>query len=482
MTTETLLNSSPTKSLSTWWKSFKSDDPSSMTNSPSRPALSRSYASAMEVPHQGVRNQVGSTADYYDSPIFGAPLRASLRYASVKILLTDNDGESFVYGRIPVVIAKCAVYLKQNARETEGIFRIPGSVRRIRVLQDLFNTPPEYGRTLQWDGFTVHDAANLLKRYLAMLPDPVVPADRYFSFREPIQQQRFAALRDYYGAIEANGGSAPADLQPCSAEVVQGALTVYEDLIFALPRSSRQLFLYLIDLISIFAAQSEQNRMTNYNLTAIFQPSVLTIPSHEMNPEEAQLSRTVLQFLAENSTQLLRHVQDRAIRHHEAQKRSGDVLDVADDGASDGPEDEWAIPSPHPEVPTLVVPSADNSSSGSSNSSVGLRRHSKSVSAAQPPALTLTEAAEPSSMFTFLRRQRSNRLQRTDTNSEEESSGSRSPPPGEDDDRKSRFRRSLMVLLPGSSQPPSLTGEERPEMRRSPSWFARLTEKRTDEE
>ena len=46
--------------------------------------------------------------------IFGVPLEDSIQYANVAISLTNEQGQSYVYGYVPIVIAKCGVYLKEK--------------------------------------------------------------------------------------------------------------------------------------------------------------------------------------------------------------------------------------------------------------------------------------------------------------------------------------------------------------------------------
>jgi hypothetical protein len=46
---------------------------------------------------------------------------------------------------IPVVVAKCGLYLKEHGTEVEGAFRISGSSKRMRELQTLFDTGPKVG-------------------------------------------------------------------------------------------------------------------------------------------------------------------------------------------------------------------------------------------------------------------------------------------------------------------------------------------------
>ena len=46
--------------------------------------------------------------------IFGIPLKDSIRYANVAISLFNEDGQSYIYGYVPIVVAKCGVYLKEK--------------------------------------------------------------------------------------------------------------------------------------------------------------------------------------------------------------------------------------------------------------------------------------------------------------------------------------------------------------------------------
>lgn len=46
--------------------------------------------------------------------IFGIPLRQSITYANVAISLVDENGASYIYGYVPIVVAKCGVFLKEK--------------------------------------------------------------------------------------------------------------------------------------------------------------------------------------------------------------------------------------------------------------------------------------------------------------------------------------------------------------------------------
>lgn len=84
--------------------------------------------------------------------------------------------------------------------QTRGIFRVSGSAKRVAELQLIFDTPPNYGSQLDWTGYTIHDASNVLRRYLNHLPDPVITLEFYEKFRDvhrksgyiPNQSKHFA--------------------------------------------------------------------------------------------------------------------------------------------------------------------------------------------------------------------------------------------------------------------------------------------------
>jgi hypothetical protein len=176
----------PTKQK--WWKvplfNNKPIDPSSANSTAQQPSAI--------TPHH---------LQQYNSPrIFGNKLEDSLQYASVAISMIGQDQKAYIYGFIPVVVAKCGLYLKENGTLVEGIFRISGSTKRMKELQAIFDEAPFYGKDLDWKTshspqnqprppreslsenetlssdvpqkpyFSIHDAANVLRRYLMCLP------------------------------------------------------------------------------------------------------------------------------------------------------------------------------------------------------------------------------------------------------------------------------------------------------------------------
>jgi len=226
--------------------------------------------------------------------IFGVPLIQSIPYANVAISLFNEHGESYIYGYVPIVVAKCGVFLKEKATDVEGIFRLAGSEKRIKELRTAFDTPPRYGKGLDWSGYTVHDAANILRRYFNNLPEPIIPLQHYDPFRDPLKGHQAEAVGPSEGQQPSVGGFDP-----------DAAVRVYQSQIKALPSLNRQLLLYILDLLAVFAAKADVNKMTTSNLAAIFQPGLLSHPQHDMSPVDYRLSQDVLIFLIDNQDHFL---------------------------------------------------------------------------------------------------------------------------------------------------------------------------------
>lgn len=188
------------------------------------------------------------------------------------------------------------------ATDVEGIFRLSGSEKRIKELREAFNSPDRYGKGLDWNGYTVHDAANILRRYFNTLPEPIIPLNFYDAFRDPLRGHQSQAVGEMEGQSPSVG-----DFD------MDATIKSYQELITQLPPLNRQLLLYILDLLAVFASKSDLNKMTTANLAAIFQPGVLSHPQHDMSVAEYRLSQDVLIFLIENQDHFLIGMQGTAV-------------------------------------------------------------------------------------------------------------------------------------------------------------------------
>ncbi|WFD43576.1 GTPase activating protein (GAP) for Rho1p [Malassezia psittaci] len=218
-----------------------------------------------------------------DFSLFGAPLHEALKQSSVAISLVNENGEQYVWGYVPAIVAKIGLYLKQNATDIEGIFRINGSEKRMKELRQQFETPPDYGKGINWDGYNVHDAATLLRRFLNSMPEPIIPIDRFQEFSN----------------VFAKSG--------ISEEV---AVSKYRSLITSCPPATQYLLLYILDLLAVFDRASDINKMNAKNLAIIFQPGMLMHPSIK-SKDDHQAAVNIVEFLIDHQDRFVLALSDR---------------------------------------------------------------------------------------------------------------------------------------------------------------------------
>ncbi|CAL9730818.1 GTPase-activating protein Sac7p [Monosporozyma unispora] len=388
--------------------------------------------------------------------VFGVSLSDSLSVASAEVIV---QSELVSFGRIPIVVAKCGAFLKSNGLETSGIFRIAGNSKRVKELQYIFSRGPDYGAKFNnWDGYTVHDVASLLRRFLNNLQEPLIPLSLYEDFRNPLRNRprilKHMAMHSVShpnankdnslsndltkndkdntdqkslatttitnettmanNTINTENETEKENIQPDVkkdgdmdtnnknnnttnnndtekegetqiirreedfklikkeddeedvneeeelqrlkklrhkkrlSKDIRAALKDYETLFVKLNNDTKQLTIYLLDLLSLFARQSEFNLMSGRNLAAIFQPSFLSHPQHDMDPKEYELSRFVVEFLIEYSYKLLPHLLKIAKKEQQQRLNNSDATSDSFSTTQKQQEQEVSTPNRNP--------------------------------------------------------------------------------------------------------------------------------------
>ncbi|KAK0517095.1 hypothetical protein JMJ35_000250 [Cladonia borealis] len=271
-------------------------EPSNMLATPSQQTAIQSQKNALKANRwEGFANAVwrrrldkASNLGPSQEPIktlLGVSLAEGIKYANVVIYYTSNKNEDILFGYVPVYIAKVAIFLKERGSEVENIFCISGSPLRVQTLQDSFDMPPKYGKNLDWSGYTVHDAASIMLRFLYQLPEPVIPLERYEAFLNPLK---------VYDQEDWHWSRVPL----ASLELIIHEYTRRIDL---LPEVSRDLLLYLLDVFGVIASYSESNKMTASRIAKAFQPVILSpvkAGGHFIIDDiSSELTQSVLTFL-----------------------------------------------------------------------------------------------------------------------------------------------------------------------------------------
>ncbi|NWQ86743.1 RHG25 protein, partial [Burhinus bistriatus] len=87
--------------------------------------------------------------------------------------------QKFGQHQVPILVQKCAEFIREHGVNEEGIFRLPGQDNLVKQLRDAFDA----GERPSFDRDTdVHTVASLFKLYLRELPEPVVPWMQYEDF------------------------------------------------------------------------------------------------------------------------------------------------------------------------------------------------------------------------------------------------------------------------------------------------------------
>ncbi|KFP92487.1 Rho GTPase-activating protein 25, partial [Apaloderma vittatum] len=120
--------------------------------------------SEMEEWVKSIRRVLGSAS----GAVFGQRLSETMAYE-----------QKFGQHQVPILVQKCAEFIREHGVSEEGIFRLPGQDNLVKQLRDAFDA----GERPSFDRDTdVHTVASLLKLYLRELPEPVVPWMQYEDF------------------------------------------------------------------------------------------------------------------------------------------------------------------------------------------------------------------------------------------------------------------------------------------------------------
>lgn len=159
----------------------------------------------------------------------------------------------------------------------------------MKALRRLFETPPLHGAQLDWSqtNYTPHDAATTLLHFLDSLPSPVIPPTSYDAFVAPLRSA-IDFTRQNWTSVQAKLCTLPATL----------SVTVYRDLIDALPKRNRAVFFYVFDLLCVLLDVAKRNKLEEGRLVMYFQPGLLSQPVRGgVGLQEDRLAQAVVSYL-----------------------------------------------------------------------------------------------------------------------------------------------------------------------------------------
>lgn len=148
-------------------------------------------------------------------------------------------------------------FLKVDNRvQSDGIFRRTGSIERQHELKNALL----HGSNVNFDGFTVHDCASVLKGFLADLPEPLTT---------DIQFPLYCQIAEMFNMDNANHQSK--------------ILQTMQLLFLLLPKPNKSLLKAIFELLHLVAMNESSNRMSPDNLAKVFTPHLLC--PRKLSPE-----------------------------------------------------------------------------------------------------------------------------------------------------------------------------------------------------
>ncbi|CAI9575347.1 unnamed protein product [Staurois parvus] len=173
--------------------------------------------------------------------------------------------------KIPQVVQETVNYLRQNALDTEGIFRRSASTQVVREIQQEYNR----GNPVSFQQYNdVHLTAVILKTFLRELPEPLLTFNLYnyvvsFSSIEPEKQ------------VEST-----------------------QEVLKTLPEENYEVLRFLTAFLVEVSAWSSENKMTNTNLAVVFGPNLMWAKDVAMTLKAINPINTFTKFLLENQKEL----------------------------------------------------------------------------------------------------------------------------------------------------------------------------------
>ncbi|KAG8435565.1 hypothetical protein GDO86_013487 [Hymenochirus boettgeri] len=171
----------------------------------------------------------------------------------------QKDGDS-----IPLVIKDLVEYLYMFGLKHKGLFRISGSVHKVKILKAKYDRGEKVNLDHEGDIDTV---ASLIKLFLKDLPVGVIPEYTHAGF---------------IGAYNAHRH----DTDECNKQL--------KKLIERLPIAHSNILRYLCTFLIKVASYSEINSMTLENMSIVFGPSFFRIPFSENIHNKQMLCNSIL--------------------------------------------------------------------------------------------------------------------------------------------------------------------------------------------
>merc|ERR1719461_1675791 len=174
---------------------------------------------------------------------------------NIEVIAFNNSNvlrdQQVTHDDVPVIVDKCIKFVYSHGIMTEGIYRKAGSNININKLLSEFRSNA-WAVQISREDYSEHDVANVLKRFIRQLEEPLLTE----------------FLRESF-------------LKTARIENQDQKLDRYRELLNKLPTINYNTLRRLMGHLHIVADQCEKNLMPVYNLAPLWGPNILTVDGQE---------------------------------------------------------------------------------------------------------------------------------------------------------------------------------------------------------
>eukprot|EP01104_Vermistella_antarctica_P015927 TRINITY_DN5331_c0_g1_i1.p1 TRINITY_DN5331_c0_g1~~TRINITY_DN5331_c0_g1_i1.p1 ORF type:complete len:988 (+),score=193.96 TRINITY_DN5331_c0_g1_i1:339-2966(+) len=180
---------------------------------------------------------------------------------------------------VPCIVEVLAAYISRHHLKEEGVFRMSGSAKTIKELREVVDKVDLSADTIDLSKYGAHDVAGAFKQYLQELPAPLLTFELYPTLVD--LQRRYIA----------------------NDTPLEERIETVRDLVSEnVPRPNILLVRFLLLFIQQVAFFSEENLMTQANMSIIFGPHLLRAKVNNQSAAvEMPLSNSLVEMMIKNS-------------------------------------------------------------------------------------------------------------------------------------------------------------------------------------
>lgn len=194
------------------------------------------------LPFSKADDQITTPAESLEpDAIFGVSLAKSMHVAK-GLAGTHHDGGRSSTREYPLCVLRCIYFIRDQGVSTPHVFGQDADPQCLDELKEIFaSASTNFGKDLDWQRYTVFEAADLILLFLSELPQPLVP--------ESVGKRWITLSRQ-------------ATISGSLAMRLDQGIDFWEEALLGLRGPARSLFKLLLDLWGDIADAAESNEMT----------------------------------------------------------------------------------------------------------------------------------------------------------------------------------------------------------------------------